>query len=281
MDLVTVIAACAIGLRSELFVPLGMRRDCNRAAGIAAEPMHDPQAASIDRWTNEIAAASLRFGIPERILRAVMRVESAGLPGITSPAGAMGLMQLMPETWAIMRARYRLGSDPYAPADNIMAGAAFLRELIDRYGASDFLAAYNAGPARLDDHRLRGRPLPDETRRYVAQLAAVAQDVPAAVIAPASAAPRNDNHQQAMAPLPSVPGSNAATTSDTATGLFATDQNAGAPRRVLADTSLSRNPIANPLSMGRAHARDGGAIFAPLGGSSAAGPASATTFRTE
>lgn len=277
MDLVTVIAACAIGLRSELFVPLGMRGDCDRAAGIAAEPMHDPQAASIDRWSNEIAAASLRFGISERVLRAVISVESAGMPGITSPAGAMGLMQLMPETWATMRTRYRLGSDPYAPADNILAGAAFLRELIDRYGASDFLAAYNAGPARLEDHRLRGRALPGETRRYVAQLAAVAQDVPAAVTPPASAGPGNDNHQQAMAPLPSVPGSNAATPSNTATGLFAMDQNAGARRRVLADTPLSRNASVVP----QPNTRNGGAIFAPLDGSTAAGPASATTLRTE
>ena len=63
-----------------------------------------------------------------------------------SPKGAMGLMQLMPETWAALRARYGLGRDAFDPHDNILAGAAFLREMHDRYGSPGFLAAYNAGP---------------------------------------------------------------------------------------------------------------------------------------
>ncbi|BCA57503.1 lytic transglycosylase domain-containing protein [Sphingomonas sp. HMP6] len=73
-------------------------------------------------------------------------------------------------TWADLRARYRLGSDPYEPRDNILAGAAYLRELYDRYGSPGFLAAYNAGPGRYEEH-LAGRSLPAETRAYVATLA--------------------------------------------------------------------------------------------------------------
>lgn len=82
----------------------------------------------------------------------------------------MGLMQLMPETWAALRARYGLGRDPFDPHDNILAGAAFLREMHDRYGSPGFLAAYNAGPGRYEDYRDRRRPLPPETVAYVAAL---------------------------------------------------------------------------------------------------------------
>jgi soluble lytic murein transglycosylase-like protein len=76
----------------------------------------------------------------------------------------MGLMQIMPETWATLRLRYGLGADPFDPHDNILAGAAYLRELHDRYGSPGFLAAYNAGPARYEDHLATGQPLPAETR---------------------------------------------------------------------------------------------------------------------
>ena len=281
MDLVTVIAACAIGLRSELFVPLGMYGNCARAAEIGAEPIRDPYSAAIERWANEIAAASLRFGVSERILRAVMRAESGGVPSVTSSAGAMGLMQLMPETWATMRDRYRLGSYPYAPADNIMAGAAFLRELIDRYGAPDFLAAYNAGPARLDDHRLRGRALPNETRRYVEQLAPVVRALPASAPFPAPAAPTNNSPLQYVASSNSVPGNNVVPMGEIDANLFAMDENAGSQRRVLIDARPSRNALANPMPSARPNARDGGAIFAPIGASMAAALTSAATFRKE
>ena len=82
----------------------------------------------------------------------------------------MGLMQVMPQTYAALRARYGLGADPYAPRDNILAGAAYLREMLDRYGVPWFLAAYNAGPARLDAFLRAGRALPVETQRYFAAL---------------------------------------------------------------------------------------------------------------
>ncbi len=123
----------------------------------------DPHAAFVTE-------ASQRFGIPEHWIRAIRRVESAGDVGAISSAGAMGLMQVMPATWAELRARYRLGNDPYDPRDNIMAGTAYLREMHDRYGSPGFLAAYNAGPGRYEEY-LAGRALPAETRAYVATLA--------------------------------------------------------------------------------------------------------------
>ncbi|MET3597936.1 hypothetical protein ABID26_007363 [Mesorhizobium shonense] len=81
----------------------------------------------------------------------------------------MRLMQVMPDTWAELRVRHALGRNPYDPHDNILAGTAYLREMWDRYGdVTAMLAAYNAGPARYDEHRAKGRPLPAETRAYVA-----------------------------------------------------------------------------------------------------------------
>lgn len=117
-----------------------------------------------------IAEASQRFGVPEVWIRAVMRVESAGDPAATSHAGAMGLMQVMPGTYAELRARYGLGANPYDPRDNILAGTAYLRDMHDRYGSAGFLAAYNAGPGRWEDHVYRGRSLPAETVAYMARL---------------------------------------------------------------------------------------------------------------
>uniref|UniRef100_E6VPV1 Lytic transglycosylase catalytic n=1 Tax=Rhodopseudomonas palustris (strain DX-1) TaxID=652103 RepID=E6VPV1_RHOPX len=119
-----------------------------------------------------IAEAAQRFGIPERWIVAVMRAESAGNTRAVSSAGAQGLMQVMPATWDELRVRHRLGSDPFDPRNNIIAGAAYLREMYDRYGTIPaMLAAYNAGPDRYDEHLEIGRPLPAETRAYVDLLA--------------------------------------------------------------------------------------------------------------
>jgi hypothetical protein len=98
-----------------------------------------------------------------------MTVESAGDPRARSPKGAMGLMQIMPETWADLRAHRRFGNDPYDPHDSILAGAVYLRELHDRYGSPGFLVPYNAGPCRYE-HYLAGRPLPAETLAYVTKI---------------------------------------------------------------------------------------------------------------
>jgi hypothetical protein len=120
-----------------------------------------------------VAEASQRFGIPAAWIRAVMHAESFGDVRAISPKGAIGLMQIMPETWASLRQRYHLGADPYDAHDNIIAGAAYLRELHHRYGIPGFLAAYNAGPARWENHLATGRPLPPETRAYLARLAPI------------------------------------------------------------------------------------------------------------
>jgi membrane-bound lytic murein transglycosylase B len=129
-----------------------------------------PRAPNADLVADYIAEAAQRFGVPAPWIRAVMRTESDGNVREVSPRGAMGLMQIMPETWTELRGRYGFGADPFDAHDNILASAAYLRELHDRYGAAGFLAAYNTGPARYEDHVATGRPLPDETRAYVALL---------------------------------------------------------------------------------------------------------------
>jgi hypothetical protein len=118
-----------------------------------------------------IAEAAQRFGIPVSWINAVMDAESAGDVHAVSPKGAMGLMQIMPDTWSELRMRYGLGRDPFDPRDNILAGAAYLREMHDRYGSPGFLAAYNAGPQRYKEYLAGVRALPAETRAYVATLA--------------------------------------------------------------------------------------------------------------
>ena len=136
----------------------------------------------IDRWQGFIAEASRRFGLPEAWIRAVMRAESGGNPRALSPKGAMGLMQIMPATWAELRARYGLGADPYDPHDNIFAATAYLRKLYKRYGYPDLFAAYNAGPARFDTYLFNGKPLPDETRTYLARLGQPTFEQPSAPV---------------------------------------------------------------------------------------------------
>lgn len=137
---------------------------------------YTPPGPPEDPWRPYIIEASQRYDVPERWIREVMRVESGGQAyqngqPITSPVGAMGLMQVMPETYSDLRGRYpELGPDPYEPHNSILAGTAYIREMYDAYGKPGFLVAYNAGPHRLDDYLNRNRPLPDETRRYVAMI---------------------------------------------------------------------------------------------------------------
>jgi cell division septation protein DedD len=134
-----------------------------------------PPGPPEDPWGPYIREASARFDVPELWIRSVMHVESGDteyLNGqlITSGAGAMGLMQVMPATYDELRQTYSLGNDPFDPHNNILAGAAYMREMYDIYGSPGFLAAYNAGPNRLDDYLANNRPLPDETRHYVAMI---------------------------------------------------------------------------------------------------------------
>lgn len=118
-----------------------------------------------------VVEAARRFAIPEIWIWAVMRQESGGNAGAVSHAGARGLMQIMPATWAMLTARYSLGSDPFNVRANIHAGAAYLRLMWDRYGDLNLtLAAYNAGPGRVDAFARGERSLPLETVRYVARI---------------------------------------------------------------------------------------------------------------
>jgi membrane-bound lytic murein transglycosylase B len=126
----------------------------------------------IDRWSPLIKEASRRFGVAEDWIRAVMRMESGGRTvlddkrPITSKAGAMGVMQVMPDTYRDMQQQYGLGADPYDPHDNVLAGAAYLHWLQGKYGYPKMFAAYNAGPGRVEAQSA-GLQLPDETRAYV------------------------------------------------------------------------------------------------------------------
>ena len=169
MDLVTILTACALGFKSELFVPLGALDNCSASFGLSATVAPRDGSPKIERWAAYISEAARRFGRPEAWMRAVMQAESGGVADAKSSAGAIGLMQIMPETYAELRARYGLGANAYDPHDNIIAGTAYMSEMIELFGVPNFLAAYNAGPARLEDHLQRGRPLPEETQRYLAQ----------------------------------------------------------------------------------------------------------------
>lgn len=129
-------------------------------------------ADSIADWRSYIDEASLRFGVPASWIERVMHAESDGqtmLNGrpIRSRAGAIGLMQLMPGTWEMMRRALALGLKPDDPHDNILAGALYLRMMFDRFGYPGLFAAYDAGPSRFAAHLASDRPLPRETIAYL------------------------------------------------------------------------------------------------------------------
>lgn len=142
------------------------------AATMQGAPAIAPAAAPRHPYAQHVSEAAQRFGIPESWIAHVMHVESRGNPRAVSRAGAMGLMQIMPATWTMLSARHGLGSDPFDARANILAGAAYLRAMWDRYRSiSLMLAAYNAGPGRADAFAAGRRGLPAETRAYVARLA--------------------------------------------------------------------------------------------------------------
>lgn len=137
-----------------------------------------PPKQLIGRWHSVVAEASRRFGVPESWIRAVIRQESGGRTmmsenqPITSNAGAMGVMQVMPDTYAEMRGALHLGSDPYDPHDNIIAGTAYLRWLHGKYGFPNMFAAYNDGPGNFDQVLAGKRTMPAETVSYLSDLSA-------------------------------------------------------------------------------------------------------------
>ena len=147
------------------------------AAGVEAKSYAVPKAQAIratryataerGRAYDEVISEHSRAnGIRADLVRAVIQVESAFNPFARSPKGALGLMQLMPATIRDFGVR-----NPFDPVDNIRAGVAYLRELLDRYQNNEqlALAAYNAGPAAVDRH---GQTVPPyrETQNYVAQI---------------------------------------------------------------------------------------------------------------
>lgn len=127
-------------------------------------------ATDAPAYDAEITAAARRFDLPQDWIKAVIEAESGGDANAVSVKGALGLMQLMPDTWAEMRDRYGIQGDVLDPAANIMAGTAYLAEMRDRFGYPGLFAAYNAGPARYEAHLLDGVPLPAETRTYLAKM---------------------------------------------------------------------------------------------------------------
>jgi soluble lytic murein transglycosylase-like protein len=106
-------------------------------------------------------AAADKYGLPRKLVRSVMRVESGYQPEAVSPKGAIGLMQLMPET-----AR-ELGANPEDPVQNVDAGARYLRQLLEKYDGELWhaLAAYNAGTGAVS--RYHGVPPYSQTIDYV------------------------------------------------------------------------------------------------------------------
>ena len=112
-----------------------------------------------------VSRAAARYQLAPELVRAVIRAESSFNPQAVSPAGAQGLMQLMPGT-----ARDMGVEDPFDPEQNVMGGTRYLRKMLDRYEGNleKALAAYNWGPGNLD--RSDGSFLPRETREYLARI---------------------------------------------------------------------------------------------------------------
>jgi soluble lytic murein transglycosylase-like protein len=119
-----------------------------------------PYGEFIDKYAKE-------QGVDARLVRAMIQVESAYKQGARSRKGAMGLMQLMPET-----ARQYAVRDPYDPESNIEAGIKHLKSLLTRLPVDLALAAYNAGEAAVQ--KFRGIPPYPETRSYVSRILSIA-----------------------------------------------------------------------------------------------------------
>ncbi len=111
-----------------------------------------------------ITKASLRYGVDSGLIKAVIKAESGFNPNAVSPAGARGLMQLMPGTARVLGV-----NDSFDPEQNVMAGTRFLRDLLKRYNGhlDSALAAYNWGPGNVDRNPVQ---LPRETRQYLARV---------------------------------------------------------------------------------------------------------------
>jgi len=141
-------------------LPPPVRMGATVAASAAAAADCDPLPASeVDALVQKSAK---KEEIDADLLRGVIQQESAFHPCAVSPKGAMGLMQLMPDTASQFGV-----PNPFDPADNVEAGAAFLKQLLVRYGGDLTLAlgAYNAGPGKVD--AAAGVPKIPETEEYI------------------------------------------------------------------------------------------------------------------
>ena len=164
---ILLLAACG---QQGAYAPGGGRIEIGADGWRRPTHYYPPPGPQEDPWGPYIREAAARFQVPGHWVRAVMHQESGGEQQATSPVGAMGLMQVMPATYDGLRVRYQLGDDPYDPHNNILAGTAYIREMYDRFGAPGFLAAYNAGPDRVDSYLAGRAVLPDETVNYLAAI---------------------------------------------------------------------------------------------------------------
>ena len=121
--------------------------------------------AGAEKYSAEIAKASEKYNVPEKLIAAVMKKESNFNPSVVSSAGASGLMQLMPST-----ASYLGVNDRFDPEQNIMGGAKYLRQMLDQFdnNIETALAAYNAGPGNVKKYG--GIPPFKETQNYVTKV---------------------------------------------------------------------------------------------------------------
>jgi soluble lytic murein transglycosylase-like protein len=174
-------------------VSLQLANYLSRPAAPQAPSVYDIEDAMgprtlLDRWNPVVREAAKKYHIPPLWLRAVMRNETGGRTvqegdrPITSQAGALGVMQLMPETYSQMADLHGLGANPFRARDNVFAAAAYLSWLKARYGFPGMFGAYNFGPGNWEDHLHRKRALPAETRNYVKQITAYLKDSDAGIV---------------------------------------------------------------------------------------------------
>lgn len=122
----------------------------------------DERAEDSRHWEEHISDLAERYGVEEELVRAVIRMESGGKTNAVSSKGAMGLMQIMPGTAKMLGV-----DDPFDPVQNLEGGIKYLSQLSDKYEGDleKTLAAYNAGPGRVDSYG--GVPPFTETENYV------------------------------------------------------------------------------------------------------------------